>query len=229
VLLLLIVVFLYAFTAERNNNRIVSDAEVNFLGENHLFITHETVSKLLIQKQEGVTSVRKEVLDLNELEQSLTKNPMIEFAEVYVNVEGKLSAKIKQKKPIARVFTGSEYYIDSKGSYMPLSKNYSERVPFVTGKVNKKDLSVVYKIASKIQEDQFLKTHVVEIHQNADKSIDLKLRQCKFVVKLGELKQLDKKINNLKAFYSKAIKDKSLEKYSVVNLQFDNQVVCTKV
>jgi cell division protein FtsQ len=45
---------------------------------------------------------------------------------------------------------------------------------------------------------------------------------------LGQIKQLEKKISNLKAFYIKATKDKVLDKYSKVNLQFGNQVVCTK-
>jgi cell division protein FtsQ len=40
---------------------------------------------------------------------------------------------------------------------------------------------------------------------------------------------LDKKINNLKAFYKKSLKEKTLNNYSNVNLQFDNQVVCTKL
>ena len=41
-------------------------------------------------------------------------------------------------------------------------------------------------------------------------------------------KQLDKKINNLKAYYNKALKNNLLNSYSKVNLKFDNQVVCTK-
>jgi len=49
-----------------------------------------------------------------------------------------------------------------------------------------------------------------------------------FSVHLGSLNLLDKKINNLKAFYLKAIKDKTLDSYSVVNLKFDKQVICTK-
>ena len=49
-----------------------------------------------------------------------------------------------------------------------------------------------------------------------------------FEIVIGNLDKLDKKINNLKAFYQKAKKDKTLEKYSIVNLQFENQVVCTK-
>jgi cell division protein FtsQ len=39
---------------------------------------------------------------------------------------------------------------------------------------------------------------------------------------------LEKKINNFKAFYQKAFKDKILDSYKVVNLKFDKQVICTK-
>ena len=42
------------------------------------------------------------------------------------------------------------------------------------------------------------------------------------------LENLDEKMKNLKAFYQKAKKDKMLDLYKSVNLQFDNQVVCTK-
>jgi len=42
------------------------------------------------------------------------------------------------------------------------------------------------------------------------------------------LNRLDKKVNNLKVFYQKALKEQTLNNYSKINLQFDNQVVCTK-
>ncbi|WP_369695066.1 cell division protein FtsQ/DivIB [Mesoflavibacter zeaxanthinifaciens] len=228
IVLLILVVFLYAFSSARNSKRLVSQPNIQFIGNKNLFITQEAVSKLLIQNQQGVTNVPKETLDLNSLESTLNKNPIIEFAEVYVNVEGKLTAKVKQKTPIARVLGNNSYYIDSNGGVMPLSKNYTERVPFVTGFVKKSNLDIVYKVADYVLKDEFLKQNVIEIHQNKNNSIDLKLRQTKFVVHLGQIKQLEKKISNLKAFYIKATKDKVLDKYSKVNLQFGNQVVCTK-
>ena len=168
--LCIVTVFLYAFATARNNNRKVAMPTIEFLGEQNLFITHEAVSKLLIQNQEGATSVRKETLDLNILEASLNANPMIESAEVFVGVNGAFSARIKQKRPIARVSNARAYYIDSQGGFMPLSKNYTERVPLVTGEINKKKLANVFTIANKIYNDEFLKTNVVEIHQNADNS-----------------------------------------------------------
>ncbi|OYX25870.1 MAG: hypothetical protein B7Z06_06620, partial [Flavobacteriales bacterium 32-35-8] len=131
-------------------------------------------------------------------------------------------------KPIARVSTNASYYIDDEGFHMPLSSNYSSRVPLVTGYVEKNNLKNVFTVASKIESDEFLKKNVVEIHQDENKVIYLKLRQCHFLVQLGNVDFLDKKVNNLKAFYQKSLKEKTLNNYSKVNLQFDNQVVCTK-
>ena len=46
---------------------------------------------------------------------------------------------------------------------------------------------------------------------------------------LGDVENLDEKFKNFMAFYVKATKDKTLEKYAIVSLEFDNQVVCTKI
>jgi len=224
-----LVVFLFAFASGRNAARLVADPVIKFTGENNLFVTNETVSKLLIQNYGGAKNVAKETLDLNRLENALKSNPMIKSAEVYVTINGTLNAEIKQKTPVARVSTDEFYYIDDRGFYMPLSSNYSARVPLVTGAIDKNNLNNIFRIASKIRDDPFLKTNVIEIHQSEDRMLFLKMRQYKFLVQLGDLKALDKKINNLKAFYQKNIKEKTLNNYSKVNLQFDNQVVCTKI
>jgi cell division protein FtsQ len=226
--LLLLVSLLFAFSSIRNNERKVQNIRVNFIGEDNLFITEAMVNKLLIQNEEEVTNVAKEILDLNELEMILKSNPMIKTAQVYLTVNGEVRADVVQRKPIARVRTNASYYIDNEGKFMPLSSNYTARVPLVTGFIKKNDLGNVFKIANKIYYDKFLKTHVVEIHQKQEGTIILKTRVLDFEILIGNLEWLDKKISNLKAFYQKAMKDKSLNKYSKVNLQFDNQVVCTK-
>ena len=206
----------------------MQNIEVNFIGEDNLFISEAMVNKLLIQNKEELANMTKEILDLNELEMILKSNPMIKTAQVFLTVNGEVRADVLQRKPIARVRSNASYYIDSEGKFMPLSSNYTARVPMVTGFIKKNDLGNVFKIANKIYYDKFLKTHVVEIHQKQDGTIILKTRVVDFEILIGNLEGLDKKINNLKAFYQKAMKDKSLNKYSKVNLQFDNQVVCTK-
>ncbi|MBT8266184.1 MAG: hypothetical protein KJO41_12640 [Bacteroidia bacterium] len=228
VTLLLFVIFLYAFSSHKNGIRKVAHVDVNFTSENNVYITRASVNKLLIQNNEEVTNVPKEILDLNGLETALKSNPMIKTAEVYLTVNGEVRADVEQRRPIARVATNTSFYIDEEGLLMPLSVNHTARVPLVTGKVSKNDLSNVHHIAKIIHEDAFLKKHIIEIIQDQNKNITLKTRILDFEIFIGQLENLEKKINNLKAFYQKAKKDKTLGNYKKVNLQFENQVVCTK-
>lgn len=226
--MLLLVGFLYAFANNRNSAKRVGSTNITFLGENTLFITENAVSKLLIQNQQPVTELPKEIIDLNELETALNSNPMIKKAQVFMSVNGELSAEIEQKQPIARVSAEESYYIDDEGDYMPLSVNYAARVPLVTGNINKEHLDTVFRLAKTVYEDEFLKQHVIGIHHNEDHSMAFKIRKSDVIVHLGDLSNLEKKLNNFKVFYQKAVKDSILDRYSTINLKFDKQVIGTK-
>jgi cell division protein FtsQ len=226
--LLGLVLFLYAFSSFKNNSRLVKNVNIQFMGSNNVFITTEMVNKLLIQSQEKPYFLHKDDIDLRELEFLLESNSMIKSAQVYLTVNGVLMAKVEQKVPIARVQNSEVFYIDDQGFRMPLSTQHSARVPVVYGIVEEEDLKRVYKLALTAYNDTFLKTYLTEIHQNKNKEISLKLRLLDFEVLVGNIDNLEVKLKNLKAFYQKAKKDNMLDIYKSVNLQFDNQVVCTK-
>ena len=223
-----LVLFLYAFSSFKNNSRPISSVNVQFTGEDNVFITPEMVNKLLIQSQEKLYFLPKDAIDLKEMEFLLESNDMIKSAQVYLTVNGEVRVKVEQKRPIARVASDDVFYIDEDGFRMPLSSQHSARVPLVYGIVGEADLETVYKVALMVYNDSFLKTYVTEIHQNENKEISLKLRLLDFEVLVGTLDNLEIKLQNLKAFYQKAKKDTMLDVYKSVNLQFDNQVVCTK-
>ena len=226
--LLGLVVFLYAFSSFKNNSRPVSSVNVQFTGEDNVFITSEMVNKLLIQSQKKLYFLPKDAIDLKEMEFLLESNDMIKSAQVYLTVNGEVRVIVEQKRPIARVDSDDVFYIDEDGFRMPLSSQHSARVPLAYGIVDEADLETVYKVALTVYKDSFLKTYVTEIHQNENKEISLKLRLLDFEVLVGTLDNLEIKLQNLKAFYQKAKKDTMLDVYKSVNLQFDNQVVCTK-
>ena len=226
--LLGLVVFLYAFSSFKNNSRPVSSINVQFTGEDNVFITSEMVNKLLIQSQKKLYFLPKDAIDLKEMEFLLESNDMIKSAQVYLTVNGEVRVKVEQKRPIARVVSDDVFYIDEGGFRMPLSSQHSARVPLAYGIVDEADLETVYKVALTVYKDSFLKTYVTEIHQNKNKEISLKLRLLDFEVLVGTLDNLEIKLQNFKAFYQKAKKDTMLDVYKSVNLQFDNQVVCTK-
>lgn len=224
--LLALVVTLYAFSTAKNKTRGTSENSIVFQAEDVRFITVDKVNKLLIQNFDDDQIMPKDILALKEMESTLVSDSMIKSAQVYVTVNGQVRVDIEQRKPIARVRSNPDYYIDEQGFWMPLSIEHSARVPLVLGKVNKNDLEEVFRMAQKIHNDKFLKHHVTEIHQK-NTGISLRIRNYDFEVLIGDLNHLDPKIFKLKAFYQKAKKDDMLETFKRVNLKYNQQVVCT--
>ena len=158
ILMFALIVFLYSFTSVRNEKRKLVKSEVVFIDNSSPYIKQESVNKLLIENKTDAQSIRKDKLDLNKLEKSLNSNPMIEKSEVFVSIDGVLKAIVKQKTPIARVFNDeSSFYIDYQGNIMPLSDEFTARVPIISGDINKVNNKDFSKLLRYIWHDDFLK------------------------------------------------------------------------
>ena len=96
VLMFALVVFLFAFTSKRNEQRHLTKSVVLFAGEGNLLVTNEMVNKLLIENNSNAHSIRKDKLDLNKLEKSINKQDMIEKSEVFVSIDGVLKAVVNE-------------------------------------------------------------------------------------------------------------------------------------
>ena len=227
--LILCITGLYAFSNKRSSAKKVQGIEIVFEGNDNLYITQGMVNKLLIQNYGRVKNVAKEKLVLNTIEKVIEANDMVKSAQVYLTVDGNLTSKILQRQPVGRVEGGTKFYLDEDGTSMPLSKLHSARVPIITGDITGESLDDVFYILKYINQDEFLRKNVIGIHIQAIDRYQLKFRIDDFVVDLGNIEDLEAKFKNFKAFYAKAIKDKSLEDYAVVSLEFNNQVVCTKI
>jgi cell division protein FtsQ len=228
-LMFLLVVFLFSFTSKRNIERKISKTTVVFVGDNAPFIKLETVNKLLIENKRDVQSIDKDKLDLNKLEKVLNNHEMIEKSQVFVSVDGVLKALVKQKTPIARVFNGDHsYYIDFKGDVMPLSTNYTARVPLVSGEINKKNIEKLSELFRIIYNDDFLKKNIIGVRIMPNGSLIMYNRNFNYQIDFGGAVRMKAKFNNYKAFFQKTVLDSSLNKYKKIDLRFTQQVVCTK-
>ena len=227
IIVLAVVSIFSAFSSSQNNAKPISEVEVSFIGDNNLFISKTKVDKLLIQNNDYIKCVSKDNLDLKALENKLSSHDMIENSEVYISINGILKIDIKQRNPYARVISDSSFYIDNNGTKMPLSDNYSARVLLVHGLDDESKIDYIFKLIKTIRDDEFLNLNVTDILINKS-DISLRVRNCDFEVLVGDLNNLETKIKNFKAFYQKAYRDKILNNYKKVNLQFNNQIVCTK-
>ena len=229
ILMFVLVIFLFSFTSNRNENRKLTKSVVIFVGDNAPFVKQETVNKLLIENKKDASSIQKVNLDLNKLETTLDAQEMIEKSDVFVSIDGVLKAVVKQKTPIARVFDNNgSFYIDYEGNRMPLSTNFTARVPLVSGVINKKnneDLSDLFRL---IYDDAFLKKNIIGIQIMPNGSLKMLNRNFDYQIDFGRMINVERKFRNYKAFFQKAVLDSSLYKYKKIDLRFTEQVVCTK-
>ena len=224
-----LVVFLYSFTSKRNDARKTQKTLVEFVNETELFVSYETVNKLLIEKGQHLKTIGKDKVVLNKLEKTLNEHDMIQKSEVFVSIDGVLKAMVTQRTPIARIFNEEgSFYIDSKGNRMPLSGIQTARLPLVLGEINDKNEKEMYDLLWFIYNDDFLKKNITGIEILPSGSLRMTNRNYNYDIEFGKTIEVERKFDNYKAFFQKAVHDTLIDKYKVINLKFTQQVVCTK-
>lgn len=227
--MLLLVVFLFSFTSYRNGHRKIKKIEVKIIDNNTPFIKTEMVNKLLIEKNSNAKTFTKETLVLNKLENSINKQELIQKADVFVSVDGVLKAVVKQKTPLGRVNDeNGSFYIDYEGNKMPFSDNYTARVPLISGEINGVKKEKLAQLLRTIFEDEFLQKNIIGVQVLPNGSLILENRNYDFRIDFGRTINIERKFNNYKAFFQKAVSDSTLNKYKMINLKFTQQVVCIK-
>ena len=228
--ILLVFVFLFSIgilyaSNYFNNNRLIKDIDVVIQPNSSFYISTDSIKNSI--KRYIYTT--KDSISITKIEDELDKNTFVEKSQVYTAVGHKLFVNIKQKEPVARIITNdSIFYLDKNSNFMSLSKLHSADVPIIFGFNQFSDLDYLTKISLMIRDDKFLNQNISQIIINDNQEINLKLSGLNIFIELGHNYKLEKKIQNLKAFYNRAVRKNDIEKYKEVNLQFENQVVAVK-
>ena len=207
-----------------NSKRSVNNIIIEFESSNKLFITKDSILKLIPTDYSDKNSI-----DINDIELTIDSNGFIKKSEAYVSIDGDLIIELKQRNPIGRIISGtSTFYIDDESKIMATSKLHSSTVPVIFNLADSLNYDRIYKISHLIYNDEFLNKNVTRINFSSNNYITLNFRNYDFDLIIGEYKNIGKKIKNFKAFYYRSINNGTLNKYSKINLQFENQIVCSK-
>jgi cell division protein FtsQ len=136
---------------------------------------------------------------------------------------------INQRKPIARIVNKYDsYYVDEFGVEIPLSRNFSARVPLVSGINDSEDINELLVLIKKIEAYDFFGKEIIGIQKNTKNEYIFIVRSGEYKIVFGKLENVAVKFKKLIAFYNKALIDKSIKKYKIIDVKYHNQVVCTK-
>lgn len=224
----------------------------------HVIIDYETENRFVDEQDilnqiltaEDTADLLLKNYNVLELEEKLSTNPSIKDVQVYKTIDGQLNIEVKQRKPIVRVFSKNDsYYIDENGKLMLWTNKYTSRLLVVSGEINepfnkryqfnygnlqdtlqaKTLLDDVYKIAKYIDESDFWKAQIEQIHVNKVYDMELIPKVGNHKIVFGGVENLESKFEKLMIFYQKGLSKTGWNEYSEINLKFKNQVVCTKM
>lgn len=210
------------------------------------FVSESDVFSILQSPERN--PVGKKVSDINiaVLENMIRSNPYVSEAEVFSSIDGKVVFDIRQRIPLMRIINvfNEHFYIDTQGKFMPPSAEFSADVPVATGvpevmfkqgalniTSNPDSFSVVrhlFEIAKFITQSDFWNSQTEQLHVNDEGDIELIPRIGDQIIVLGNSEQLNEKFEKLLLLYQQGFKAKNWNDYSVINLKFSNQAVCTK-
>jgi len=194
------------------------------------FVNAEMVEGLLLEMEDSIIGKTYEDINIYLLEEFVDEHPNIAKAELYLTINGKFCADVKQRRPLARVFENEQsYYLDEEITVFPLSDKYSARVVQVYwSEVTDFRREILSDVLKLIDSDDFLKAQITAIEFNENDELTVYPRVGEHKIILGEAQDLLRKFEKLKIFYRQGLDKVGWDRYSHINLKFDNQVVCTK-
>jgi cell division protein FtsQ len=179
-------------------------------------------------------------------------NPYLENTDVLLTVEGEILVKAEQCKPVLRYFTpeGQQHYIASDGRIMPVNPAFPFKIIIATGHIDSplkngknifsipdtnrvlkerlKSLYDLHHIAGIITADSTLNSLIEQLYITNSGKIQLVTKAGSHIVNLGDSTDAAEKLENLKYFYKYGLVKTGWNKYGKLNLEYKNQIVCTK-
>lgn len=240
------------FVTKRNRELVCRQIKVKVVDSSeNSFITSKDIKRIVDVK--GKSPIGKPLRSINtyELENRISTMMSVRDVQIYKTSDGVLSIKVKQRRPLVRIFNhnNQSYYIDEQGLILPLSDRFAAHVMVVNGKIMEHfplkanqnvmqwDTSVykqepllrqIYGFAQYVNDHDFWNAQIAQLYVDSSNDIEIIPRVGSQVILLGSLDGYEKKLEKLKLFYEKALPAEGWNKYKMINLKYSNQIICTK-
>ena len=242
--LVLIPVFLVSSANSRRCKGISIDIKDS--SEYH-FVTRRQLLNLVYGSTGKINGKTVKDVSVSEIESKINGLRELKEAEVYMAIDGTIHVYANQRDPVMRVMPngGGDFFIDNDGVVVRKRNLYTPRLHIVEGNVNISsamlngvsvlDTSIknsilkdIYYLVEYINDNSFWSAQIDQIYVDNNDQIDLIPRVGNHVIHLGSTENLEGKLRNLATFYDKVLPEVGWNKYSVINLEYKDQIVCKK-
>ncbi|MBB6371213.1 cell division protein FtsQ/DivIB [Chryseobacterium shigense] len=227
VVTVIILGLLLSFSLKRFSGQKITDNKISVKmnEKTPVYFIDEKDIREIVKKENPSGKVGN--LNIPVLEKKINALPAVDSANVYLNLNGKLYLDIRQRVPVFRLNKdGRDFYVDGKGIEFPISKTYSHPCMLVTGNVKPADYQKLAELVEKIDKDDFSKKFFIGISKSKD-DYNLLTSDGNYKVEIGDLDNIEFKVKGLKTFVEKYLVFQDPQKYSMVSVKYQNQIVTT--
>jgi cell division protein FtsQ len=211
------------------------------------FVTKRQLLNLAYGNSGRILGQPMREISVSEIESRINVLRELKVAEVYMTIDGTVHVYADQRDPVMRVMpdNGGDYFIDEDGVVVRRRNLYTPRLHIVGGNVNISsamlngisvlDTSIknsilkdIYHLVNYINDDNFWSAQIDQIFVDKDDEIDLIPRVGNQLVHLGTAEDFEGKLRKLAAFYDNVLPEVGWNKYSSINLEYKDQIVCKK-
>ena len=234
-------VFLLVAAIKSKPAKHCKSIEINIHGVSNNFFVDKKDILNTITAIEKTNPVGKTIgsFNLKKLETELKKNVWIKSAELFFDNNEILQVTVQEREPIARVFTstGTTFYIDDELAMLPLSEKFSARLPVFTNfpsekkilaKADSNLLGDIKTISLALQKDSFSMAMIDQIDITPQRLFEMIPKIGNQLIVFGDATDIDAKLQKLKLFYKEVMVKAGWNNYSVINVQYKNQVVAKR-
>ena len=219
------------------NIEIADDATSGFLDAK--------VIKERLQKA-GYYPIGRQMRDIKtrQIEDMLRTSPFVKTAECYKTEGGAVYISVTQRMPVIRIKadSGDDYYVDDNDCVMPRS-NYTSDLIIATGCISRwYATNYLSPLGKAIMQNDLWKNLIEQINVLPDHGVEIVPRIGDHVVYIGRLPDsknrqkheqdiadfINRKMTRLEKFYRYGLSQVGWNKYSYINIEFDNQIICKK-
>lgn len=211
------------------------------------FVTRKQLTSLVYGNSGKLLGRPVKDIKVDEIEARIDKLRELKVAEVYITIDGMLHVYADQRDPIMRIMPdeGGDYFMDRDGFLFRQRNLYTPRLHIVQGNINITSamldsvsvldtlikgtiLKDTYDFIRYINDDDFWSAQIDQVSITGKDEVQLIPRVGNFVVHLGTYENYRDKLKNLSAFYDQVLPEVGWNKYSLINLEFRDQVVCRR-
>lgn len=225
-LVLMLLSFLLAFSLDRFAHQKIKNTHIAFKQKSLVYFINEYDVKAELKKINPKKIIGQMEVPL--LEKQLRKNPWVDSANVYLQLNGDLHIDVYQKMPILRLKgKKKDFYLDANAQSFPISDVFTQNCMMVEGHIATEEYLALVNLAQLIQKDVFMRDYIIGISKINKNNYQLVTNTGDFNIEFGALENEIFKLKGFKSFAEKILINQPNSLYSKVSLMYNNQIVTT--